>query len=808
MKAIKTTYNRPTYIVVLLALLWTSPVRAQEADLPRDLDQYIAKVLDGFDVPGVGIAVVKDGKTILAKGYGVKRLGDPQPVDGNTLFSIASNSKAFTGTAIGMLVDEGKLDWEDRVVKYLPWFQLSEPYVTQHLTVRDLLVHHSGLPAYVNDMLLFPPANMTRKELLMKLKDAPLVYDFRSGYAYDNILYLAAAEVIEAVSGISWEDFIAERIFEPLEMDRSVSRFSSLKGKDNIAMSHTRRDGQLMVVDSFFVQNIGDPGNPAGGIVSTPVDMAKWMKLQLDSGKIDDHRRLFKPAVTQELWKYVVPIPISKSAKEFQPSQRTFSGYAAGFSTYDYRGHQIVGHGGSLTGFVSQLAMVPQLDLGIMVMTNQGVTGAYWSIIRHVLDYYMGAEPHDWYTAFKNELDNSLQRQDSIRASTKPVVPDARLVRTLPLEEYAGAYRDSFVGRIVIAALNDENLHLRFSKTPQFNGVLEHFHGDLFKINWDNPDRGDGPFLSFSFNADNTIREARFISKNTNAGSSIERIVLRPDRNAILTLDKLDTRIQTEIKKHPDSDFGITFIDLQNGDEYYYQGNKKFHAASTMKTPVMVEAFKQQAAGKFNLDDEIEIYNRFRSIADRSYYSLSVDDDAEKSLYRKVGDKISWRKLIHLMITESSNLATNILIEELDAKNIMRTLRDLGAADLEVLRGVEDIPAYEKGMNNQSTARDLAFLFAQMGRKELISKQASEEMLNILSDQKHRDIIPALLPRDVRVAHKTGWITGINHDSGLVELPDGRKYAVVLLSSGISEEKGKPFLARISKIFYDYVSQQ
>ena len=748
----------------------------QRAGLPPNFEQYVAKVLDGFDVPGVGIAIVKEGEVVLAEGFGVKRLGQKDRVDGNTLFSIASNTKAFTGTALGMLVEQGNLSWDDRVVKYLPWFELSDLYVTQNLTIRDLLVHHSGLPAYVNDMLLFPPADMTRKELILKLKDAPLVYDFRSGYAYDNILYLAAAEVIEEVSGLSWEDFITEKIFIPLEMTRSVSRFSTLRQHDNLAMSHTRRNGELVVVDSFFVQNIGDPGNPAGGIASSAVDMAKWIKMHLDSGRIDENRRLFKPQVTEELWKYTVPIPISKISEEFKPAQRQFSGYAAGFSVYDYRGYKVVGHGGSLTGFVSQLAMVPQLDLGIIVMTNQGVTNAYWSIIRHVLDHYMEAEPFDWYAAFKKDTDNSLRRQDSIRRNNKPVEADPRLVRTLPLEKYAGAYRDSFVGRIVVSQAGDD-LHVAFSDAPQFNGRLTHFHGDLFKMRWDNPDRGDGPFLSFILNPDQTIREAVFISKNSGAGSSIERIVLKPDNNAMLSLNDLEKRIQREIDKHKDAKFGIAFIDLKNGEEYYHQGTDKFHAASTMKTPVMIEAFKQHEEGTINLDDEILIYNRFRSIANKSFYALSPEDDAEKDLYKKIGDKVTWRKLIHAMITESSNLATNLLIEELGAKNIMRTLKELGAEDLEVLRGVEDLPAYEKGMNNKSTARDLALLFAKLGRGDLISAQASKEMTRILQDQKHRDIIPAHLPREVRVAHKTGWITNTNHDSGLVELPDGRKYS-------------------------------
>src|SRR5690606_28002700 len=272
---------------------------------PPQLDAYVAKVLQEFEVPGIGLAIVKDGQIVLAKGYGVRRLGNPEPVDEHTLFSIASNSKAFTATALALLVESGKLKWEDRVIDYLPWFSLSDGYVTQHLTIRDLLVHHSGLPAYANDLLLFPPSTFTRKELLIKLKGVPLEYDFRSVYAYDNILYIAAGEVIETVSGMEWEEFIKQHIFDRVGMPNSISRFSTLRQQSNVAYAHTRRDGKVGPVDTFFDQNIGDPGNPVGGIASSAADMANWLITHLDSGRTPEQGKLFTPETTEQLWKIV-----------------------------------------------------------------------------------------------------------------------------------------------------------------------------------------------------------------------------------------------------------------------------------------------------------------------------------------------------------------------------------------------------------------------------------------------------------------------------------------------------------------------
>lgn len=252
--------------------------------------------------------------------------------------------------------------------------------------------------------------------------------------------------------------------------------------------------------------------------------------------------------------------------------------------------------------------------------------------------------------------------------------------------------------------------------------------------------------------------------------------------------------------------FAVAFKDLSTGEEIFINERMPFHAASTMKTPVMIEVFKQAAAAKFSLTDSVLIKNEFKSIVDGSLYSLAEEDDSEFELYRQVGKKRTLQSLVYEMITVSSNLATNIVIEWVDAKKVTQTMRDLGAKDILVLRGVEDDKAVEKKLNNSVTAYDLMLIFEKLAKGEVVNPEASKAMIAILLDQKYNDIIPAKLPRDVKVAHKTGWIKGLHHDSALIMLPDGRQYVLVLLSKDLKDEKAAvETLNDVSKTLYDYV---
>lgn len=273
-----------------------------------------------------------------------------------------------------------------------------------------------------------------------------------------------------------------------------------------------------------------------------------------------------------------------------------------------------------------------------------------------------------------------------------------------------------------------------------------------------------------------------------------------------ITLHDVEAQIKTAFEEEPGT-FALAFKDLSTGEELLINAKESFHAASTMKTPVLIEIYKQAAEGKFALSDSVLVKNEFYSIVDSSLYSLSVEDDSESELYTEVGVKRTIADLAYDMIIVSSNLATNLVIELVDAKKVTQTMRDLGAPDIQVLRGVEDIKAYELGMSNTTTAFDLMAIYEKLAKGEVVSQEASEAMIDILFDQKFNDIIPAHLPEGVRVAHKTGSITGVHHDSGIVFLPDGRKYVLVLLSKELGDfDQGTARMAEVSKMIYDYLN--
>jgi beta-lactamase class A len=273
-----------------------------------------------------------------------------------------------------------------------------------------------------------------------------------------------------------------------------------------------------------------------------------------------------------------------------------------------------------------------------------------------------------------------------------------------------------------------------------------------------------------------------------------------------MTLNKLKDQISSKLAEQP-GDFAVAFKDLTTGDSIFINEQTFFHAASTMKTPVMIEVYKQAAAGTFSLNDSIMLKNEFKSIVDSSIFSLNANDDSEKELYQHLGEKRTVYNLVYDMIISSSNLATNMVIELVNARNVTQTMRQLGANKIQVLRGVEDSKAFAKGLNNVTTANDLLVIFEKMANGQIVDSASSQAMIKILLNQEFNEIIPARLPKDVKVAHKTGNITNVLHDSGIVFLPNGKKYVLVLLSKNLQkEEQAKKAMAEVSEMIYKYVT--
>src|SRR5580765_4142375 len=284
-------------MILTLLLTLSTTLAGQPAAAPPDVDQWVARAMRTFEVPGLALAIVKDDGVVVAKGYGVRKLGDPTPVDARTLFGIASNTKAFTATALGLLVEEGKLAWDAPVIRYLPAFAMWDPFVTREITVRDLLVHRSGLGLGAGDLLWWPESTYDRKEIARRLRFIQPATSFRTAYAYDNVLYLIAGELIETISGRSWEDFVATRILAKVGMTGSNVRHSAAAAGGNVATPHAPVDGAVRAIRPFASDNT----NPAGGINSSAEDIARWLRVQLSGGVLADGTRLFSPETAREL---------------------------------------------------------------------------------------------------------------------------------------------------------------------------------------------------------------------------------------------------------------------------------------------------------------------------------------------------------------------------------------------------------------------------------------------------------------------------------------------------------------------------
>jgi CubicO group peptidase (beta-lactamase class C family) len=516
------------------SLLFASSLAAQSAPSstsiapPADLDAFVANAMKTFDVPGISVAIVKDGKVLVAKGYGVRKLGDPTPVDEHTMFGIGSNTKAFTTAALATLVDQGKLSWDDPVYQRLPGFVMYDPYVSHEMTIRDLLTHRSGMGLGEGDLLFWPHSSYTRDEIIYKLRFMKPASSFRSHYAYDNLLYMTAGQIIPAVTGVSWDDYIRLHIFAPLHMDNSNISNATFKAGDSgdYAFPHSRVDGKLTVVPFEVLDNAG----PAGAINSCAADLAKWVQLQLNHGKfVDRDGRLFSEARSKEMWSPQTILPTDDPPPPLAGLKANFADYALGWALHDYHGRKLVGHTGGVAGFVSRVMLVPEENLGVVVLTNAESASAFDSILYHVLDHFFGLPSTDWIGAFK-AVDDKDDRDAAETMKKAEGARDANSKPSLPLDKYAGVYRDAWYGPITIRSENDA-LVITFDHTPNMIGDLQHWQHDTFKAHWRDRTIEDA-FVTFSLKPDGSIDSAKMAAVSPLADFSFDYqdLLLRPEK--------------------------------------------------------------------------------------------------------------------------------------------------------------------------------------------------------------------------------------------------------------------------------------
>jgi CubicO group peptidase (beta-lactamase class C family) len=511
-------------LVLVLILTAAATIGAAVPAAPPNLDAWVTRAMQTFEVPGLSLAIVKDDGVVMAKGYGVRKMGEPARVDEKTLFGVASNTKVFTATALGLLVEEHKIEWDAPVIRYLPAFAMWDPYVTRELTVRDLLVHRSGLGLGAGDLLWWPESTYTRKDIAHRLRFISPATSFRSAYAYDNVLYLVAGEVIEAVSGQSWEDFVTGRILKPVGMNDSNVRHSSAGSGANVASPHASIDGKVRPIRPFASDNT----NPAGGINSSAEDMAKWMRVQLSGGRLPSGERLFSAATSRELTTLVTPIPINDPQPELAQLKPSFNGYALGLGVRDYRGHKLLMHTGGLPGYVSRVMMAPDASLGIAVLTNQESGEAFDSIAFRILDHFLGAQPFDWIEAFRKVHDrNEARTAETDRQSASARDQSSR--PSLALPKYAGTYRDGWYGDVTITTTGGK-LDIRFARTPALEGSLDHWQHDAFVARWRDRELRADAFVAFALKPDGSIDQIRMtaVSPSTDFSFDFQDLLLKP----------------------------------------------------------------------------------------------------------------------------------------------------------------------------------------------------------------------------------------------------------------------------------------
>jgi len=477
-------------LFIALVIFGARIANAQEP-LSKDFDEYVAKALKDWQVPGVAIAVVKNDAVVFAKGYGVRKLGDTAPVNEKTLFAIGSASKAFTAASIAMLVDEGKLKWDDPAAKYLSGFELYDPYATRELTVRDLLCHRSGLER--GDLLWYGSA-LNRDEILRRVRYLKPSWSFRSLFGYQNIMFLAAGQILPSVSGKDWDTFVKARIFKPLGMTSTNTSIKDLAGLDNVATPHAKIDEKVEIIPWRNIDNIA----PAGAINSNAVDMAQWVRLQLGEGKYKDDRLISSGSVKEMHTPQTIIRAEGIWEKLFPESH--FLTYGMGWFLTDYRGRKIVQHGGNIDGMSALVGMAPEEKLGLVILTNMNGTSLPTALMNKIIDLYMHAPEKDWSA----EMLKSIRALEAQGEAAEKKIEQARIKGTHPslsLDKYSGSYKDEMYGEARIASENGK-LVLHFG--PAFIGDLEHWHYDTFRATWRDRSLGKG-LVTFTLNAEGKI---------------------------------------------------------------------------------------------------------------------------------------------------------------------------------------------------------------------------------------------------------------------------------------------------------------
>lgn len=513
----------------------TTAIVTQQKPLDSQaIDQLVQRAMTTFAVPGIAVAVVKDDQIIHAKGYGVRSLDSALPVDTSTRFGIASNSKAFTAAALSMLVAEKKLNWQDKVSRYIPEFQLADPWISANFTILDLLTHRSGLGLGAGDLMFFPDgSNFTTADVIRNLRHFPFEAGFRSKFEYNNNLYITAGVVIERVSGLSWDDFIEQKILTPVGMTNSAASLHRLKQQDNVAMRHVSIDGKVQQVSAN-----PHPGfNAAGGIYSNIEDMTKWVRLLLNNGKFSAgaEAELLSAAQLHQLWS---PQTLIELGPDPGPYRTHFAAYGLGWFLADVLGYQQVSHTGGLVGMVTQVTLIPELKLGIIVLTNQEQGAAFTAITNTIKDAYLGVPASDRIADLQQKRTKAQNAAaETVSAVWQQVAKQQRKRQQPALSAYAGRYQDPWFGELLLSEQQGK-LHFSASRSPLLRGELSYYQGNTFVIKWQERSLNADAFISFTLDTQGQAQSFRMKAISPATDFSFDFHNLTPSRSETATVAK------------------------------------------------------------------------------------------------------------------------------------------------------------------------------------------------------------------------------------------------------------------------------
>ena len=475
------------WVIVVAFCILASPLRSQDVDF-QALDRYIDNAVEDFELSGLALSVVKDGSVVFSRGYGYKNLETKEPMTTTALFNIASCSKAFTAACIGMLVTEQKLHWQDKVIDTIPEFRLADPYITKELNIRDILSHRSGLATFVGDLLWYE-TDYDNPEIIRRMRYLPIQNDFRSQFGYQNNMFMIAGEIIEEITGKTWSEFLVERVFLPLDMTESRSCSKHITAGQDIAMPHLNRKSQPLA--------IYDP-NPAGSIYSSVDEMSHWITALLNGGNWNGQQILAQEMIETLFTPHTI-LPVSAQMKN---NGSHFNTYGLGWFLFDYSGRKIVEHDGGMPGYISKVTLVPEENLGFVILTNDmnNLTGA---LRYRILDAFLNDQEKDWaaeYLEMRQKYEEAKEKQTSDRYAK-------RIEDTEPSLEpvaYTGVYTDKAYGN---AQIEMENKHLKQTLLPteeKFVSRMEHWHFNTFRIKFKDEFLPEG-FVTFRLNTDAEI---------------------------------------------------------------------------------------------------------------------------------------------------------------------------------------------------------------------------------------------------------------------------------------------------------------